>query len=256
MKVRTEFSRPIRVIDTAWIELSDGCRLAARVWLPEDAESDPVPAIVEYMPYRKNDATAARDAEMHPYFAGFGYASIRIDMRGRGDSDGILYDEYLKQEQDDALEGSRWIAAQPWCTGKIGIIGISWGGFNGLQIAARKPPELGGDHRLLDRRSLQRRRPLHRRLPAAGGLVGRRDARLQRAPAGPGARRRTLARDVARAHGRDAAVHRGVGDAPAPRRVLAARLDLRELWRCRVPVYAVGGWTDGYTTPSCACSTG
>ena len=102
-----------------------------------------MPAIVEYIPYRKTDATAAGDAEMHPYFAGFGYASIRIDMRGSGDSDGILYDEYLKQEQDDALEALRWIAAQPWCTGKVGIIGISWGGFNGLQIAARQPPELG-----------------------------------------------------------------------------------------------------------------
>ncbi len=142
MKIRTEFPRPIRVIDTAWIKLSDSTRIAARVWLPVDAETDPVPAIVEYLPYRKNDATAARDAEMHPYFAGFGYAAIRIDMRGSGDSDGIMYDEYLKQEQDDALEAFKWIAAQSWCTGKIGIIGKSWGGFNGLQIAARRPPEL------------------------------------------------------------------------------------------------------------------
>jgi putative CocE/NonD family hydrolase len=130
------------MVDTTWIPLSDGTRLAARIWLPSDAESDPVPAIVEYLPYRKNDATAGRDAEMHPYFAGFGYASLRIDMRGSGDSDGVLYDEYLTQEQDDALEAFRWIAAQPWCTGNIGIIGKSWGGFNGLQIAARRPPEL------------------------------------------------------------------------------------------------------------------
>ena len=142
MKIRSEFPRAIRVIDTAWIELSDGCRIAARVWLPVDAETDPVPAIVEYLPYRKNDATAARDAGIHPYFAGYGYAAIRIDMRGSGDSDGIMYDEYLEQEQDDALEAFRWIAAQPWCTGEIGIIGKSWGGFNGLQIAARRPPEL------------------------------------------------------------------------------------------------------------------
>jgi putative CocE/NonD family hydrolase len=142
VRIRTNFPRPIRVVDTAWIELSDGCRIAARVWLPVDAEADPVPAIVEYIPYRKNDGTASGDAEMHPYFAGFGYAAIRIDMRGSGDSDGILYDEYLKQEQDDALEALEWIAAQPWCTGKIGIIGISWGGFNGLQIAARRPPAL------------------------------------------------------------------------------------------------------------------
>ncbi|MCP4356930.1 MAG: CocE/NonD family hydrolase [Chloroflexi bacterium] len=122
--------------------MSDGTRLAARLWLPEDAELNPVPAILEYIPYRKTDFTALRDSIRHPYFAGHGYASIRVDMRGSGDSDGILYDEYLPQEQDDALEVLTWIAAQSWCTGDVGIIGKSWGGFNGLQIAARRPPEL------------------------------------------------------------------------------------------------------------------
>lgn len=142
MKVRTEFPYAIREIEHTWIPLSDGCRLAARIWLPENAESNPVPAILEYIPYRKNDGTAERDAVRHPYFAGHGYASVRVDMRGSGDSDGILFDEYLPQEQDDALEVLRWLAAQPWCTGAVGIIGKSWGGFNGLQIAARRPPEL------------------------------------------------------------------------------------------------------------------
>jgi putative CocE/NonD family hydrolase len=142
MRIKTDFPRPIHLIEHAWIELSDGCKLAARVWLPDDAEANPVPAILEYLPYRKNDGTAARDAIRHPYFAGHGYASIRVDMRGSGDSGGILYDEYLPQEQDDALEVLAWIAAQPWCSGAVGMIGISWGGFNGLQIAARRPPEL------------------------------------------------------------------------------------------------------------------
>jgi uncharacterized protein len=132
----------VRVIPNTWIPLSDGCRLAARLWLPPDAESQPVPAILEYLPYRKNDGTARRDALHHPYFAAHGYACVRVDMRGSGDSDGILMDEYLPLEQDDALEILAWIAAQPWCDGSVGIIGISWGGFNGLQIAARRPPEL------------------------------------------------------------------------------------------------------------------
>ncbi len=79
---------------------------------------------------------------MHAYFAGHGYASVRVDMRGSGDSDGILEDEYLPLEQQDGLAILRWLAAQPWCTGKVGIIGKSWGGFNGLQIAALRPPEL------------------------------------------------------------------------------------------------------------------
>ena len=142
MKIVTEFPRRVREIENLFIPLSDGCRLAARVWLPEDAEADPVPAILEYLPYRKRDGTVERDALTHPYFAGHGYACLRVDMRGSGDSDGLLLDEYLKQEQDDCLDVLRWIAAQPWCSGAVGMIGISWGGFNGLQVAARRPPEL------------------------------------------------------------------------------------------------------------------
>ena len=142
MKIKTSYPRPTEKLDNAWITASDGCRLAASVWLPEDAEASPVPAILEYLPYRKDDSRAVRDSSYHPYFAGHGYASIRVDMRGTGASGGILYDEYLEQEQDDALDVLDWIAAQPWCSGPVGIYGISWGGFNGLQIAARRPPQL------------------------------------------------------------------------------------------------------------------
>jgi putative CocE/NonD family hydrolase len=134
--------RTVRTIRHTWIPLVDGCRLSARIWLPEDAEEHPVPAILEYLPYRKNDGTALRDSTRHPYFAAHGYASVRVDLRGSGDSDGILMGEYLLQEQDDALEVLAWLAEQPWCTGAVGMIGISWGGFNGLQVAARRPPEL------------------------------------------------------------------------------------------------------------------
>jgi putative CocE/NonD family hydrolase len=132
----------VRVVDPLWIELSDGTRLCARAWLPADAEQNPVPAILEYLPYRKDDVTAPDDALHHPYFAGHGYAALRVDIRGSGDSDGILTDEYSRQEQDDALEVLAWIAAQPWCSGAVGMMGISWGGFNSLQVAARRPPEL------------------------------------------------------------------------------------------------------------------
>jgi len=133
---------PIRLLEHVEITLADGTILSALIRLPEDAEANPVPAILEYLPYRKRDGTAQRDALNHPYVAAHGYACIRVDMRGTGDSEGILHGEYLQQEQDDALEILQWIAAQPWCTGSIGMIGISWGGFNGLQIAARRPPEL------------------------------------------------------------------------------------------------------------------
>ncbi len=141
-KTVTEFERPIKKMEHVWIPMSDGARLAATIWLPEDAQEHPVPAILEYLPYRKDDFTAIRDSIRHPYFAGHGYASIRVDIRGSGNSDGILEDEYLKQEHDDALEVFDWIVSQPWATGSIGMIGKSWGGFNGLQVAARQHPAL------------------------------------------------------------------------------------------------------------------
>ena len=142
MKTNAQFPRPVREIENVYIPLSDGCKLAARIWLPEDADKNPVPAILEYLPYRKRDGTAERDHLTHPYFAGHGYAGVRVDMRGSGESDGLLLDEYLKQEQDDCLEVMAWLERQPWCSGDIGMIGISWGGFNGLQVAARRPRQL------------------------------------------------------------------------------------------------------------------
>ena len=122
--------------------MPDGMRLAARIWLPEDAEADPVPAILEYLPYRKRDFMRPRDEPIHHYFAGHGYASLRVDIRGSGDSDGALSDEYSEQEHDDAVAVVEWLARQPWCTGAVGMFGISWGGFNALQVAARQPPAL------------------------------------------------------------------------------------------------------------------
>ncbi len=136
------FPRKFKEIEHFWIPMSDGAKLAARMWIPRDAEKNPVPALLEYIPYRKRDGTVWRDALTHPYFAGHGYAAIRVDMRGNGNSDGLMLDEYTKQEQDDAMEVIAWIARQAWCTGKLGMFGISWGGFNALQVAARKPPAL------------------------------------------------------------------------------------------------------------------
>lgn len=131
-----------KIIENTWIPVSDGNRLAAKVWIPDTAEKNPVPAILEYIPYRKRDFKAVRDAQTYDFFARNGYAGVRVDIRGSGDSEGILRDEYLQEELDDGLEILRWISAQPWCDGNIGMIGISWGGFNGLQIAALTPPEL------------------------------------------------------------------------------------------------------------------
>jgi putative CocE/NonD family hydrolase len=134
-------AEPPRVEETVWIELADGCRLAARLWLPGE---EPVPAILEYLPYRRRDRHRGDDAILHPAFAAAaaGYAAIRVDMRGSGDSDGLMQNEYTAQEWADAVEVIAWIARQPWCSGEVGMIGLSWSGFNALQIAALAPPAL------------------------------------------------------------------------------------------------------------------
>jgi uncharacterized protein len=142
MKIVSKF--PHRVIEHADmpIVMSDGCRLSARVWMPDDAEANPVPVILEHLPYRKRDGTVARDVLTHSWFAGHGYVCIRTDMRGNGDSDGLMDDEYTAQELQDAVEVIEWAAQQPWCNGNVGMMGISWGGFNGLQVAALAPEPL------------------------------------------------------------------------------------------------------------------
>jgi hypothetical protein len=140
--IATRFPHELREIEHTLIPLPDGTNLAARIWLPADAARNPVPAILEYLPYRKRTGTYERDVLTHPYLAGHGYAAVRVDIGGSGESDGLLFDEYAQQEQDDALQVIAWLVAQPWCSGAVGMMGISWGGFNALQVAARRPPAL------------------------------------------------------------------------------------------------------------------
>ncbi|MGA9797097.1 MAG: CocE/NonD family hydrolase [Rhizomicrobium sp.] len=142
MDAEDRFPHRVREIEHSWITLPDGTRLGARIWLPQDAEAHPVPAILEYLPYHKRDFTVFRDRPIQAYMAGHGYAAVRVDIRGTGDSDGILLDEYTKQEQDDALAVIAWLREQAWCDGNVGMWGISWGGFNSLQVAARRPEGL------------------------------------------------------------------------------------------------------------------
>ena len=142
MKVVTEFPFEILEEDHIRIPMSDGVRLSAKIRRPDASNSTPVPAILEFIPYRKRFGTAVRDAVTHRYTAGHGYACVRVDLRGSGESEGVLEDEYLPLELDDGVAVISWIAAQPWCDGNVGMMGISWGGFNALQIAAREPPAL------------------------------------------------------------------------------------------------------------------
>ena len=146
MRIITDLPHAVREIENTWLPVAGTTdRMAARIFLPAEAGSAHgrrYPAILEYLPYRKREFTAVRDSSMHPYFAGHGYASVRIDMRGSGDSDGVMTDEYLPQELSEGAQAIAWLAEQPWCDGNVGMIGNSWGGFNSLQVAALRPPAL------------------------------------------------------------------------------------------------------------------
>ncbi len=131
-----------KILENEWIPLPDGRRLAARIWLPNGAEKSALPAILEYLPYRKRDGTSQRDDSTYPYFAAAGYVGVRVDISGTGESDGDWDDEYSTRELADGCEVIKWIADQRWCDGNVGMMGISWGGFNSLQIAALQPPAL------------------------------------------------------------------------------------------------------------------
>ena len=131
-------------IKKTWIPMRDGVRLAATLYMPAGGKkADRFPALLEYLPYRKDDDEAIRDYGEHTYFAKRGFVGARVDIRGFGNSEGVPPErEYSAQEQKDAEQVIAWLARQPWSNGKVGMLGISWGGFSAIQIALRRPPAL------------------------------------------------------------------------------------------------------------------
>jgi uncharacterized protein len=236
-------------IENEWIAMPDGARLAARIWKPKEADRNPVPAILEFIPYRKRDFMRSRDEPMHRYFALHGYASVRVDVRGSGDSDGVLDDEYSPTEHDDALAIIAWLERQPWCSGAVGMTGISWGGFNTLQVAALNPPALkaiitlcASDDRYADdahyrggcllNENMQWGSilTLYEALPPDPDIVGERwrkmwRQRIEALQPFPAAWMRHQWRDEYWQHG--------------------SVCENYDAIKC--PVYAIGGWADGYT---------
>ena len=229
-------ARSIRLIENLYIPLSDGVRVAAKIWLPEDAEQRPVPAILEMIPYRKRDGTIYRDVRMHPWIAAQGYACVRVDIRGSGESEGLLLDEYLPREQQDGVEIIDWLSRQSWCSGTVGHDRHLLGRLQ--RPAARRPEASGAEghhHPLLHGRPLRRRHPLHGRLPhQRESLLERGPLHLGRPAAGPAARRRQMAGDLAGAAGGPASLARAMARPSAPRCLLEAWLRLRGLRRHRL----------------------
>jgi len=122
------------------IPLSDGEHLSVTLFIPD---ATPAPCILEALPYRKDDMTSGWRPEYERFCTEFGFAVARIDVRGTGSSSGRATDEYPEAEQHDLTEAIAWLAAQPWCTGQVGMFGTSYGGFNSFQLACERPAHLG-----------------------------------------------------------------------------------------------------------------
>ena len=240
----------IEEVEIEWIPMPDGRRLAVRLFLPRSARIEPVPVVLEYIPYRRRDGTRQGDEAMHRWFAAHGIACARVDIAGTGDSDGLVDDEYVLREQDDGLAVIEWLSGRPWSNGAVGMIGISWGGFNGLQIAARRPPALKAVISLCS--AVDR---YHGDVHFTGGCLNEENLEwggyfftMNGFPPDPDI--------VGPEHWRDMWRHRIESARLAPADWLEhQRRD--DFWKhgsvvenydaIEVPVLAVGGWADGYT---------
>ena len=119
--------------------------LSANIWRPvprPEAPDERFPAILELIPYGKDNWRRAADMTRGEWFAARGYALCRVDVRGTGSSGGVALDEYTADETRDGYDAVEWLAAQPWCDGGVAMWGISYGGFTAIQVAALRPPHL------------------------------------------------------------------------------------------------------------------
>ncbi len=231
-------------IAEAWIPMPDGVRLAADLYWPKEyVAGRKYPVLLEYLPYRK-DESRARNHSLYSYFLDRDYVVARVDIRGTGRSEGrtIPY-EYSDIELEDGEVVIDWLSRQAWSSGKLGMFGISWGGFNAIQMALRNPPALKAfvavmatdylyaeDVHYIDgimhTDSWMMSHDLYNALPAAPGFVLDEDWETNRFDVPPSVY--TYMREQRDGPFWDRASARG------------------QYAKMRVPGYHIGGWYDGY----------
>ncbi len=116
------------------IPMRDGINLSANIYMPTERE-EPLPTILIYTPYVNDEAT-----ERGMFFARRGYVFISLDLRGRGNSEGV----YAPFEKDgmDGYDAIEWIAKQPWSNGEVGMMGGSYRGMVQWLTLKEKPAAL------------------------------------------------------------------------------------------------------------------
>ena len=159
----TQASQPVHPVEVRWdvrIPVRDGLELSANLWLPAPLPKEPdgateargaaestgaverFPVILEMIPYGKDNWRRNADTARGEWLAARGFALCRLDVRGTGSSPGVALGEYTEAQAADGYDAVEWLAAQPWCSGSVGMWGISWGGFTAIQVAKLRPPHL------------------------------------------------------------------------------------------------------------------
>ena len=222
-----------RMIESVFAPMADGVNLAMQLWLPADAEAHPAPVVLESIPYRKRDRYRGYDLYWGQMLAQYGIAYARLDVRGSGNSGGVLADEYLALEQADGAAAIAWLARQSWCNGSVGMRGVSWGGFSALQTAALAPPALKAIMPMCA--SDMRYTEDAHYVGGVFALTGLKWATsfkvVAAGPPDPLNSRGGLEKPLAGTVGGDGADRRAVAAPPDQRRLLATRIDRRRLGR-------------------------
>ncbi|MDG1857465.1 MAG: CocE/NonD family hydrolase, partial [Emcibacteraceae bacterium] len=135
--------KPVIEIKEVMIPMPDGINLAADLYVPSGFKAgDDLPILLEYTPYRKTEGRGGR-IQTYSYFVEHGYVVARVDIRGTGRSEGhVIPYEYSDIELDDGEVIIEWLSKQNWSNGNVAMFGISWSGFNSIQMAVRQPPAL------------------------------------------------------------------------------------------------------------------
>ena len=148
----SETDQSILVAKDVAVPMRDGARLVADVFRPRARER--VPAILNLGPYQKDKPWVVPETLEEPpndwmnwetvnprWWVPQGYAAVRIDGRGSGKSQGQC-EPWSHAEAVDFFDAIEWAAAQPWCNGKVGLLGISYYAINQWFVAQLQPPSL------------------------------------------------------------------------------------------------------------------
>lgn len=131
----------VRVVRDLRIPVGDGQRtLAADLFLPET--NHPVPALVTLLPYRKDAFAGIGGWASYRWFAARGFAAVLADLRGTGSSDGPRQPPFDPGEGADGAAVVEWAAEQAWCSGNVGMWGVSYGAMTALRTACHQPAHL------------------------------------------------------------------------------------------------------------------